>query len=215
MSNIYTTQKIIEQVRKTQISQKEIEIEEIRRLVQVIDETRQLREMLAKIENPRERERFIKKYIATQGQITPNEKNALEEEIIQVNIELGEYKKANRQLRRKLTKDTLAELDYYYLDILVFTERKLGNIGLAKELAIAIIRSNPKHAVAARNELIHISILEGNRQKALEQIQRQKDFYASKRRLPTMEIASYERYEEETNRLEMQLMGTDDKQNSK
>lgn len=207
MEEVYTTNQIIEVVKSDNKAKDRINIEEMQRIAQEVEENRSLLEALAEIKKPRERGEFIRNYVTKAKKLTQSERRILEDNVIQIKIELGEYESANQQLRRKLTKKTLEDIDYYYLDSLVLTERKLGHIKQAKELAIAMIEANPGHVVAPRNELIRIAMLEGNREEARAQIEIQMAFYDEKRESKTMEYKTYETYEEETKMLEAELNG--------
>ena len=109
-------------------------------------------------------------------------------------------------LRKKLTKSKIIDGDYYYIDTLIYTERMLGHIELAKKLAESALSNNPAH-VMPRNELIRIALMEGDREKAKKLIEQQKTFYAKVRRLKTEAYRTYEKSEEETLQLEDMLDG--------
>lgn len=214
MKKIDSTKQIIERLKQEGPVSTKLTKSKAQTLYREVKESRELATELAKIDSPKEREIYINQFFRKKmGNINQSELKLLIDSYIHAKIQLGDYITANRWLRLELTKAKLEHIDYYKIERLVLTERKLGNIMEAKELATIALQNNPK-GVSLRNELIRIALLEGDRTEAQRLIDEQKKFYREKRKLKTMEFLNYEKDEEDTRLLQEQLDGKEE-QNSK
>lgn len=202
-----TTQQIIERLKKQESIKEKPDIKELREIVSAANESLWLTQAISKKNDPQERKRFLTEIFEERKEtLKESEKKVIQAAWIQTLIKLGEYNTANRLLREKLTRSLLQYKDYYDIDRLILTERKLGHIQLAEELAQVALQKNPEH-VTPKNELIHLEILKGDKTKARALIEEQKSFYARKKELRTMEFMNYQQDEEETKRLEGMIEG--------
>lgn len=125
---------------------------------------------------------------------------------ITTKIDLGEFQEANELIRLVLTRRKSIEENYFTVDTLIYTEKMLGHIDLAKELALAVLESDPEH-VMPRNELIRFAIMEGDKRLARRLIQIQKSFYEKVKKDKSEKHRTYEKCEAETAELEGLLEG--------
>lgn len=210
MEDMYGAQQVIEMLNQSpKVKPGEIDIEKVQALAKKLQETERINEVLSQFKEPREQIEYIDMLEQKEG-LTENERDALQLARIGAQIKLGEYYEANIALRNRIMakKD---DINYFEIDDLIYTERKLGHIRLVRELATAVLRKNPEH-VMPRNELIRISIMEGDKEKARKLIERQKEFYAKVRKLKTEAYRTYEEAEAETTRLESIIEGKSEHQ---
>ncbi len=205
MKKTYTVNQIIERVKDTKPFDEDISIETLQSIFTRFEKDRKLLEALQQEMSPIEIQSYVLNYVRQNKEITASEKDILEDALIQAKIGLGEYEKASILLRNKLTKEEFSDIDYLYLDDLILSQRKLGNLKQAKLLAMATITTYPKNCIRTKNELIHILLMEGNKKKAQTLIKAQEKFYNAKKKLKTMEYETYKKDEEETKKLKEQL----------